>query len=42
MSVGMWIVMGVMMVIMMGGMAYAGVKSLWRRRRGRDDSANQH
>jgi hypothetical protein len=35
MSAGMWVVMGAMMVVMMGGMAYAGARSLWRRMRGR-------
>jgi hypothetical protein len=41
MALGMWILMGVMMVIMMGGMAFAGVRTWWRRRRGQNDGERQ-
>jgi len=32
MSAGMWVVMGAMMVVMMGGMLVAGIRALIRRR----------
>jgi predicted lipid-binding transport protein (Tim44 family) len=37
MSVAMWVMMGVMMGIMMGGMIFMGLKSVWRRVRGRGE-----
>jgi hypothetical protein len=39
MSAGMWVMMAVMMGVMMGGMAFVGIRSLWRRRHDADEDS---